>query len=229
MPFNKLLNPSGWTAGTGNGGRPAADALAADKWHALFALTQDDGSRDFGFDDDADATNLLADAAVVAAGHDYYKRLKWVQETAAGTGTIREYLEEGDEFWPDNPLSVTIASADYTTQASLDLSAILPPGPDVACTVLARATASTLAADYFLIFGRTGQTLPVPTTNIPGASGAGNFQAFDSAATAETGANWVVLYPDANQTIQIRAAGDTSVELQFTLYHWRDTRGRHAS
>ena len=58
-----------WVVGNDAGGLADALTIAIDTWYHCFALSRADGvTTDFGFDTDIDATNLLADTNVIAAG-----------------------------------------------------------------------------------------------------------------------------------------------------------------
>ncbi|HUT61169.1 MAG TPA: hypothetical protein VNA25_25250, partial [Phycisphaerae bacterium] len=59
----ELDTAGGWVAATTNAGRAAADTLGANKWHHVFMLVKPDGTVDFGFDDQLEATALLAEAS----------------------------------------------------------------------------------------------------------------------------------------------------------------------
>jgi len=60
---------STWAAGDDAGGLSAGVALAVDTWYHCFVLSNANGTTtDFGFDTSVTAANLLADAAVIAAG-----------------------------------------------------------------------------------------------------------------------------------------------------------------
>ncbi len=65
-----------WAAGTGNGGMADGVSFGANTFH-LFALGSSKGqsNHDFGFDTSLTAANLMADAAVVAAGLDIFRRV----------------------------------------------------------------------------------------------------------------------------------------------------------
>jgi len=75
-----------WAEGTGNGGRPTAVALAADTWFFVFVISKNNGTVDAGFDDNLNATNLLADAS------DYtdFIRIGFIK-TEAGSTNIRDF------------------------------------------------------------------------------------------------------------------------------------------
>ena len=65
-----------WAAGNNAGGMASGESLPASGTIHCFKLSSADGAtKDFGFDTDVDATNLLADSAVVSAGLTKYERV----------------------------------------------------------------------------------------------------------------------------------------------------------
>lgn len=73
-----------WAAGTGNGGMASGLAFGANSWHLfLLGKSTDETAYDFGFDTSLTAANLLADAAVQAAGFDVYRRVGSLLTTGA--------------------------------------------------------------------------------------------------------------------------------------------------
>ncbi len=73
-----------WAPGTGNGGMAAGVSFGANTFH-LFVLGSSKGQsdHDFGFDTSLTAANLMADAAVVAAGLDIFRRVESFITTGA--------------------------------------------------------------------------------------------------------------------------------------------------
>lgn len=102
-----------WVAGTNNGGYGGAGALSAGTFHFFLLYNPDDLTVDYGFDDSLTASNILADAAPIAAGLTHYRRLYSViydgatilgftaTETAGG-GLINN--------WSDPPLDVDVTN-----------------------------------------------------------------------------------------------------------------------
>lgn len=72
-----------WAAGTNAGGMAHGVTWAQNDFH-LFLLgdSSDETSYDFGFDTSLTAANLLADAAVIAAGFDIYRRVGSLRSSA---------------------------------------------------------------------------------------------------------------------------------------------------
>lgn len=110
-----------WAAGTAAGGLASGVALSNDTWYHLFITGKaDDGGFDFGFDTSLTAANLLADAAVIAAGLTTYRRIGSV--LTDGSANILGYSQFGDEFlWDSPPLDIN-ATTLGTTAVSYALS-----------------------------------------------------------------------------------------------------------
>lgn len=60
-----------WSAGDDAGGLPTGVTLSGPEWLYFFVIMKDDGTADAGWDDNASATNLLADAT----GYLYYRHI----------------------------------------------------------------------------------------------------------------------------------------------------------
>lgn len=68
-----------WAEGTNAGGLPSGVTLSGDEWLYFFVIGKDDGTVDAGFDDNAAATNLLADASA----YNYYRHVGTVYLNAS--------------------------------------------------------------------------------------------------------------------------------------------------
>ncbi|MHC4397618.1 MAG: hypothetical protein ACYS1A_18395 [Planctomycetota bacterium] len=114
-----------WAAGNDAGGMEAADAVGNTEWfHVHLLYSPSTGVVDAGFDTSVTATNLLADAAVVTAGHTIYRRIGAV--LTDGTANILAFTQVGDEFiWSDPPLDINLTNIAAETTASQTLSAPL--------------------------------------------------------------------------------------------------------
>jgi hypothetical protein len=67
-----------WAAGTNAGGMAAGVSLTANTWYHVFVLGKANNAAgaDIGFDTNINATNLLADANIIAAGYTKIRRVK---------------------------------------------------------------------------------------------------------------------------------------------------------
>lgn len=94
---------STWEAGNDAGG--LADALSITDtvtYHCFVLINPTTGATDAGFDTSVTATNLLADTAVIAAGHTKYLRVSSIMADS-GT-TIAEYHQVGPWFYLQEPI-----------------------------------------------------------------------------------------------------------------------------
>lgn len=120
-----------WTVGTAAGGRAAGVSLSNTTWYHVFAIGKaDDGGFDFGFDTDIAASNLLADAAVIAAGFTTYRRIGSV--LTDGSANIIGFSQYGDEFlWDAPPLDI-----DTSVQGASAISYALSTPLGVKCIAM---------------------------------------------------------------------------------------------
>ncbi len=115
-----------WASGTGNGGLNDTDQpVATGTWYHVFALgkTTND-AYDVGFDTDPDATNLLADAAVVAAGFTIYRRLGTIKTD--GTSNILAFTQTGRHFEWDDPIGNALTNQTHETELTFTLDGAPP-------------------------------------------------------------------------------------------------------
>jgi len=97
--FSKLIYTDGspWAAGSDEPGLADGVTMTNDTWYHFFALSSADGGTvDFGFDSDIDATNLLADAAVIAAGLVQHRRQCSVFKES--TANIKPFIQTASYF-----------------------------------------------------------------------------------------------------------------------------------
>ena len=83
-----------WVAGDGAGGFPSGLTLASSTWYRVFLIRNPTtGVVDAGFDTDATATNLLADAT----GYTQYRRIGWVLTDSSANilGFIPTVMQDG--------------------------------------------------------------------------------------------------------------------------------------
>jgi hypothetical protein len=122
--FTKQLDAT-WAQGTNQGGRAAGVSYSVFTWYHYFALSNSDGSVvDLGFDTSVTAANLLADAAVIAAGLTKYRRVGSIVTDI--TPAIIAFFQIGKYFHFADTFSVwNIAPTLSTVGALLTIAAPL--------------------------------------------------------------------------------------------------------
>lgn len=186
--FTKRVNAT-WVQGTNQGG--LADALVATPgtWYHVFGLGKPDGTVDFGFDTDLNATNLLADANVVAAGFTLYRKVGSIKLLAASIATFYMYETENGErhTYLKEPITegftntivdgadATPTSQDAFTPTGISVKAIFyttasfnagaPAGNFSAAIYSPFRTAITVQANNIVLRAQRGTTAPGFDTN----------------------------------------------------------------
>lgn len=111
---------SNWVAGDGNGGKPAAVALAASQTLFCFSIAKPDGTADFGVDDNRSATNLLT----TAVGYTFFRCIGAFLTTASSDVPV--FIQYGDRFLnrQDFPLTSTSIQSETPTTIVLPMPLI---------------------------------------------------------------------------------------------------------
>jgi len=106
--ITKLISAT-FVAGTGNGGL-ATGAVAANTTYHFFAIVNPvTGAVDVGYDTSLSATNLLANANVIAGGFTKYRRIRSYLTDASGF--IRNDIQVGNEFIFNVPAAFVAGAA----------------------------------------------------------------------------------------------------------------------
>ncbi|KKK81670.1 hypothetical protein LCGC14_2811110 [marine sediment metagenome] len=214
--IKQLDTVSGWVEGSNAAGRPAADSLAANKWHHCFIITKADGTIDAGFDDDINAANLIAAGEAGGETPPYVNFRYWgsVKETAAGDGTCRPFIQHGNHFlWTTIPgLDVNLTAQDWTSQANLTLD-FTPPGVPVLADI---NTLFQNMANHALL-GHGGQTIPAVTDK---GTAMGMYE------VAEDLRLRTQLWTNASQQIVVRVLTDTTADLHIEVHGYMNPRGQ---
>lgn len=133
--FTKNLNAA-WAAGSGNGGRMSAAALAANTTYHLHALQKDsDGSFDCGFD-------VSATAPTVPAGYTWVGRFDWCY-TNTTPNAIVDYTQVGNDKYFAGTLWFSSASTLADALYTLPVSVPCPTGVRTAVTMLLSLTSNS--------------------------------------------------------------------------------------
>jgi len=124
-----------WAVGSGNGGLPGTVTLPTDGWLHFFSIRKADGTIDFGWDDQLNASKLLT-----ASGFTYYKRLG--STYFDGSQNIDKFYQIGDEFFYNAakfPLPLTISPS----ATRVNIPAKTPPDVITKAYIFANITGSS--------------------------------------------------------------------------------------
>lgn len=123
-----------WVEGSNVGGRASAVTYSPSKWYHFFAIAKADGTVDAGFDDNINASNLLADAT----GYTFFRRIWSVYNKS--TNEIQRFTQFGEKcFWADKddtPILIT-----STTPVATEIRT--PPDVNTIAGIKCNATASS--------------------------------------------------------------------------------------
>ena len=201
--FTKQIDAT-WTAGTNQGGRAAGVSLLANTWYHYYALSSSDGATvDFGFDTSTSAVNLLADAAVIAAGITKYERQLSV--LTDGSSDIIPFFQIEKEFrWKIRRVALSTTTPGTT---GILLAVDAPFGLET-MAIMKMAAASTIGGHYGLI------TSPDENDSIPSASAfTAVMDAIGGVSITETGSEIV----KTNFSSQIRYRSSISPVILFDI------------
>jgi len=209
-----------WVQGTGLGGRAAGVSLSNDTWYRCFAIANTGGTVDFGFDTDASAANLLADAQGDDATYAYARQVGWIY--AGSSSNIKQFSQVGDRFkW---------AEAKATDWTSLNntrtlMDALAPPSVDIEAD-LSVAISSSSASN---IEGK----IPVYVQPTSFADFAPSDTSFDVMAERGDSGDWrgsisqtIGCFMDSNSQFAVRASNDFGGNVNVSTRGWTDTRGK---
>ncbi len=209
--FTKQIDAT-WTGGTNQGGRAAGVSLSADTWYHYFALSNADGSVvDFGFDTSVTATNLLADAAVIAAGLTKYERQ--LSALTDGSSNIIAFFQNDIDFiWRTRRVALsTVAPGTSGTLLAVDS----PLGVET-IAIVKLACASTAGGNYGLI--TSPDEIDVAAS---GTAFTAIMDAIGGTSITETGAESVKT--DTSSQIRYRSSISPVVLFDILILGWTDT------
>ncbi len=213
-----------WAAGTGNGGLAVALTAANTTWYAMFAIEDVDNNVDYGFDTDASATNLLADAAVISAGFDHsFRRLGWMKTD--GSAQWEGFIQIGDDFTWDTPPIQDRSTGLTATAATITLNGC--PVSVKARIYLFQVEAQTDSGVASTVLTQIAQDDYAPAT-AGGALGAslqsGGGHGSAGAITFDVGGVFEI-WVDSSRQIRARATA-TLTDSSIVVLGWYDPRGR---
>ena len=207
-----------WAAGTTAGGMNDGESVGNSDWWHVFVLGKvTNDAYDAGFDTDPAAANLLADAAVVAAGFTTYRRIGSVRTD--GSADIIDFTQFGDTFlWKVAPLDYNAGAIDHTGGTTVTLSWV---PDDIEITGLLRATQRNVSASNLgCLLVPTAETSITPET---ASNSLSNLIAPDA---TDAIASDLVINIDTSSQMQVRQKTDTAVDIDIVVRGWIDTRGR---
>jgi hypothetical protein len=190
-----------WAAGTGNGGRLSAAAIANVTYH-FFAIRKDsDGSIDYGFD-------VSPTAPTMPTGYTYFRRIGSVIRASAA---LLLFVQTGDDFVLTTRVPNTNAAA-ATTGARTLVAVTVPTGVKMKARL--RVTVSNAAGANLLV------TSPDETDQ-----GAGNDNSTFPINAGTTVGGQIEVLTDTSAQIGYRSNSANSLTT-ISTYGWADTRGR---
>lgn len=215
-----------WAAGSGAGGMASGVTWGANDFHLFVLLNPTTGTSDFGFDTSLTGANLLASAAVIAAGFTVAKRVSsfrtagaaWLLFTAREIGVgLVEYLLKTPAF----ELNKNYTGVDDTAQTAT--LALVPGGIKVNAILGALLMDSTAGAGSALIVSSLDQTDTAPDQLV------GSYLASLS-LTSNSGGNSrasgiIPVRTSTLRTFRYRVTGSTADhDVSFCTIGWQDSR-----
>ena len=199
-----------WAAGDDAGGMNDGDTVGTSEWFHVFLLSNADGTTvDAGFDTSLTAAGLLADTAVVAAGHTKYRRIGSVLTN--GSSNILAFTQVGDDFWWD--VTVADLTNGVIATAGTTITLTVPTGLKVHARFNASVGSHNSIGATFYSPDITGGQPSNTSVPVPHANG--------------TGENASPAYVLTNTSAQIIArAGSAMTDASISTLGWRDSRGR---
>jgi hypothetical protein len=100
---------SAWAAGSSQGGKLSAAAMANNTWYYWFAIRKDsDGTVDYGFD--------VSQTPTMPSGYTTYRYIG-ARKTASGATDWATFIQHGDEVYWSTPPALDLSAAIVTTSA----------------------------------------------------------------------------------------------------------------
>lgn len=207
-----------WAAGTGNGGRAAGVSYSANTWYHVFYIGSSPAvAPDVGFDTSVSAANLMADAAVIAAGHTKFRRIGSFLTNA--TPAIIAFVAVGDSFLWSTP--VLDINTTIGTSSGFHTLASVPAGVVVEALLNVYATGASNTLLYL--------SSPDATDQNPSASAAPllSMQLLPDGSGFGAMALPMRIRTDSSQRVRADASA-ASVTLRIATLGWVDGRGKDA-
>ncbi len=205
-----------WAAGDDAGGMEDGDTVGNAEWFHVHLLgkSTDPTAADIGFDTSVTAVNILADAAVVAAGYDIYRRIGSV--LTDGSANIIGFTQDGDRFrWKvavQNLGEATVANSNAVT-----IAVTTPTGIVAWADLIYRLKNDGGNAVYTLITA-LDETDTAPSSSLHDLALTTTGQNADSLS--------IFLKTDASSQIRYRVSFTVNTRVSLTTKGWIDRRGR---
>lgn len=219
--FTKQID-NAWAAGDGSGGFPSAGGsgltLSSNTAYAFFIIGKTDGTIDFGFDTNLDASVLLNADNAGGSSFTLYRRIGWV--LTDGSSNIYKFKQDGDLFTYDAPIADFSGATNSGTTDTKTMTA--PPSTEAILSVtLSNANSGSSNTEY------------IKTRHTSHTSAAADATDFDIlAGRATTSYVW-------NGSGQVRQMLDSSKQMKLSVSNansnctytilvcgWYDTRGK---
>jgi hypothetical protein len=203
----------GWAPGAGTGMRNSAAAITNTTYH-LYSVAKADGTQDYYAHTSTTVATVLTALGVESGGTDYLYARRVGSIVRAG-GTILAFLQEGNDFWWDVPVSDLTNST--IAQAGTTLTLTVPAG----IKVLARFNASVGTLARNLLFYSPTQTGAAPSlTSVP-VGHVGN-------TGSEAQGTVICLTNTSAQVVGRAGGGADDTDASISTLGYTDARGRDA-
>lgn len=209
----------GWSAGGGGRGRPGGVAFGSDTWFHVFLIQTPGGAVDAGIDTSINAVNLLADAAVSAAGYTRFRRIASVR-TDSGGG-LQRWQQNGDDFRFVAPPPVE--SSANANQSGSDKTLLLTQAPTgfTKRVVFRTVVEFNAAVNNMLVVGSFESIGANPGNNTTPMA---NF--FYDGGSQFSARRDLDLLLDSTNTVKFRASAANNMKVNTQVVGWCDPRGR---
>lgn len=145
-----------WSEGNNGGAFPSSLTVTINTWYRIILIAKTDGTVDWGYDTDGDATNLLADAT----GFTLRRRIGWAMTDAANN--LRLFFSADNDakryVWD-------VPTSDLAANASTIGSNITVTAPPSTSAILNISYGNNGAINYFYVSEVT-QTNTVPSATV---------------------------------------------------------------
>lgn len=206
-----------WAAGDDAGGFPSGLTLTADTWYRYFMIAKTDGTVDFGYDADAAAVNLLADAT----GYTLYRRIGFV--LTDGSLNILPFFQHGNYYTWEVPLLITDTAP--TASDAGESYTIGPPCVTRASMNVETVISSDAAGTTAVYLRSPSATDDTPAFNaVPLATG-GLVINTSATETAIAHSTYAEVFTDSNGAIK-GSVEDANSDLYIAVLGYEDLRGR---